>query len=664
MTAHSGFDDLVDALRGAFVGCDGEPVDVTTHQLDDARLHRLMDGDPPDGLAVVVPGQALLDELLPGLTVSAAVGVVSRGHGVLMVATDPVGDRHRTLVEGAGMVTGPVAGLVRELQAEASVLDLLHSVGRELTAQLDVDRMVQNATEAATKATGAEFGAFFYNLVDGLGESYTRYTISGVPREAFSRFPMPRNSAVFASTFDGVGTFRSADITQDARFGRNAPYYGMPEGHLPVCSYLAVPVISPTTEEVLGGFFFGHPQPDRFTARHEFVAEGIARYAAIALDNARLYERERTLVTELSRSMLPEVPDVAGADVVTRYLPATMGSKIGGDWFDVIPLTSGATAFVIGDVVGHGVTAATIMGQVRTAIRSYALLELPPSEVLRNVSQLTAGLVEAGFVTCFYAVHDPRRRILTYANAGHLPAVLIKPQGEPRQIGEALAQPLGVGAEFPERTTPFPPGVDLVLYTDGLVESRTRDLTVGIEWLLAGITRVLDAADLETAWDELIFELTRGRHDDDIALIHLHRHVDPPAAEFHHRADATLEQLAGLRSGLTRWAAGLGMSAERHEDLVLAGYEAMSNSVEHAYRDHPRPGVLEVHGEHRRGEVTVTVTDYGTWKGPDATDTLRGRGRLLIDALADHTSTIHRDNGTTVTLTWTLPDIAEKPRAE
>ncbi len=627
MTAQSGSDDLIDALRGVFVSSDGDPVEVKTHQLDDVQLRRLTEGDADHGLAVVVPGDALLDELLPGLTVSAAVGVVSRGHGVLMFATDPVGDRHRDLVEGAGMVTGPVAGLVRELQAEASVLDLLHSVGRELTAQLDldVDRMVQDATDAVTKATGAEFGAFISSVVD----------------------------AVFAPTFDGVGTFRSADITQDAR---NPPSYGMPEGHLPVCSYLAVPVISPTTEAVLGGFFFGHPQPDRFTARHAFLAEGIARYAAIALDNARLYERERTLVTELSRSMLPIVPDVAGAHVVTRYLPAARGSKIGGDWFDVIPLASGATAFVIGDVVGHGVTAATIMGQVRTAIRSYALLELPPSEVLRNVSQLTAGLAEASFVTCFYAVHDPGRRTLTYANAGHLPAVLVKPQGETHQIGEALAQPLGVGAEFPERTTPFPPGVDLVLYTDGLVESRTRDLTVGIGWLLDGIPRVLDAADLETAWDELISELTLGRHDDDIALIHVHRHIDAPAAEFHQRADATVDQLAGLRSGLTRWAAGLGMSAERHEDLVLAGYEAMSNSVEHAYRGHPRPGVVEVHGEHHRGEVTVTVTDYGTWKAPDATDTLRGRGHLLIAALADHVSTIRRDNGTTVTLTWTLPD--------
>jgi serine phosphatase RsbU (regulator of sigma subunit) len=288
-----------------------------------------------------------------------------------------------------------------------------------------------------------------------------------------------------------------------------------------VCSYLAVSVLSPTTGEVLGGFFFGHPEPDRFTPRHEYLAEGIAAYSAIALDNARLYERERNLASELSRSMLPVVPATPGLDVLTRYLPAATGSKVGGDWFDVIRLPSGATAFVIGDVVGHGVTAATVMGQVRTAIRCYALLELPPSEVLRNVSALTGVLFGESFVTCFYAVHRADDGTLTYANAGHLPAILVRQGAEPEEIGEALAQPLGVGAQFPQRSTAFPAGADLVLYTDGLVESRTRDLTLGVEWLLAGIPGLLAAADLGTAWDELVDELTHGTHDDDIALIHV-----------------------------------------------------------------------------------------------------------------------------------------------
>jgi hypothetical protein len=519
------FDALLDAVRGAFVDSAGKPVGTGIHPLDAAEARALLGTD----VAVAVREPAVLAGLLPGREVTAAVAVTTGegDRGALVHTAAEVGVLPETVAAAVQAATADLAGALRRMRGDAAVLDALHSVGRKLTAQLDLDRMVQDATDAATKATGAAFGAFFYNLVNEVGESYTLYALSGVPREAFSRFPMPRNTAVFAPTFDGEGTVRSPDIVADPRFGKNDPYYGMPEGHLPVRSYLAVSVISPTTGEVLGGFFFGHPEPDRFTERHEYLAEGIAGYAAIALDNARLYERERTLVTELSRSMLPAVPDIPGLDVLTRYLPAATGTKIGGDWFDVIRLPSGATAFVIGDVVGHGVTAAAVMGQVRTAIRCYALLELPPPEVLRTVSALTGGLFGGSFVTCFYAVHRPAEGTLTYANAGHLPAVLVRPGAKPEEIGEAMAQPLGVGSVFTECTTPFPPGTDLVLYTDGLVESRTRDLTLGTEWLLEGLPAVLTAADPDTAWDELVGRLTHGRHDDDIALIHVrHRGED------------------------------------------------------------------------------------------------------------------------------------------
>ncbi|WP_329045473.1 SpoIIE family protein phosphatase [Amycolatopsis sp. NBC_01488] len=522
MTA-PGFDELLDAVRRAFVDGSGTPVVTDVRPLDSAEARAVLG----DHVAVAVTDRAVLADLVPGRAVTGAVAVTGDGHDTLVYTTEEVGGTPSAVAAAVDAATAHLAGTVRRLRGEAAMLDALHSTGRELTAQLDIDRVVQDATDAATRATGAEFGAFLYNLIDEFGESYTLYTLSGVPREAFERFPMPRNTEVFAPTFDGAGTVRSPDITRDPRFGKNAPHHGMPEGHLPVCSYLAVSVISPTTGEVLGGFFFGHPRPDRFTARHEYLAEGIAAYSAIALDNARLYERERNLASELSRSMLPVAPATPGLDVLTRYLPAATGSKVGGDWFDVIALPSGATAFVIGDVVGHGVTAATVMGQVRTAIRCYALLELPPSEVLRNVSALTGGLFGESFVTCFYAVHRPADGTLTYANAGHLPAILVRPDGELEEIGEALAQPLGVGSEFPERGTGFPRGTDLVLYTDGLVESRTRDLTLGVEWLLAGIPAVLAAADLGPAWDKLVAELTHGRHDDDIALIHVrHRGED------------------------------------------------------------------------------------------------------------------------------------------
>ena len=158
-----------------------------------------------------------------------------------------------------------------------------------MAAELDLERLVQMVTDAGVELSHAEFGAFFYNLIDEKGESYTLYTLSGAPREAFEKFPMPRNTAIFEPTFRGTGTMRSADILADPRYGKNPPYNGMPKGHLPVRSYLAVPVIS-RSGEVLGGLFFGHSQPGVFTARAERLLTGLAAQAAVAIDNARLYD--------------------------------------------------------------------------------------------------------------------------------------------------------------------------------------------------------------------------------------------------------------------------------------------------------------------------------------------------------------------------------------
>ncbi len=175
------------------------------------------------------------------------------------------------------------------LKEEAHRLEVLNRTGALLAAELDLDRIVQAVTDAATELAGAAFGAFFYNTVDDRGEAYTLYTLSGVPRAAFDGFPMPRATAVFAPTFRGEGVVRSDDILADPRYGRNHPHRGMPEGHLPVRSYLAVPVLS-RSGEALGGLFFGHPEPRVFTERTQRVVTGIAAQAAVAIDNARLHQ--------------------------------------------------------------------------------------------------------------------------------------------------------------------------------------------------------------------------------------------------------------------------------------------------------------------------------------------------------------------------------------
>ena len=184
------------------------------------------------------------------------------------------------------------ARLLERERAAREESDTIHRVGQLLAAELDQEALVQAVTDAATELTGAAFGAFFYNVRDARGDRYTLYALAGVPRAAFARFPMPRATAIFGPTFQGEGSVRLDDVRVDGRFGRNAPYHGLPPGHLPVVSYLAVPVIS-RSGDVIGGLFFGHPEAGRFSARDERVIAGLAAQTAIAMDNARLYREAR-----------------------------------------------------------------------------------------------------------------------------------------------------------------------------------------------------------------------------------------------------------------------------------------------------------------------------------------------------------------------------------
>jgi PAS domain S-box-containing protein len=178
---------------------------------------------------------------------------------------------------------------VHDLREEARTLEVLNRTGIAIASELDLERLVQTVTDAGVELSGAQFGAFFYNVTKPDGESYMLYTLSGVAREDFARFPMPRNTGVFEPTFRGTGPVRSADIVADPRYGKNPPYNGMPPGHLPVRSYLAVPVMS-RDGDVLGGLFFGHRQPGMFTERSERILLGLAAQAAVAIDNSRLYQ--------------------------------------------------------------------------------------------------------------------------------------------------------------------------------------------------------------------------------------------------------------------------------------------------------------------------------------------------------------------------------------
>ncbi|KUO08554.1 SpoIIE family protein phosphatase [Streptomyces sp. DSM 15324] len=272
-------------------------------------------------------------------------------------------------------------------------------------------------------------------------------------------------------------------------------------------------------------------RPEAFTADDLILAEELTAKAAVAIDNARRYSRERATALTLQRNLLPQrLPNQEAVDVASRYLPAGTGAEVGGDWFDVIPLSGARVALIVGDVVGHGLHAAAGMGRLRTAVRTLADVDLPPDELLTHLDDLVLHLAsdlqptshfqttaETG-ATCLYAVYDPVTRRLTLASAGHLLPLILSPDGTRTPVPAQPGPPLGIGGlPFEATEIELPEGSLLALYTDGLVENRERDVDQGIAELL----RVLDprAASLEALCDSVMDATLPEHRTDDAALL-------------------------------------------------------------------------------------------------------------------------------------------------
>src|SRR4051794_13592278 len=325
----------------------------------------------------------------------------------------------------------------RRLLREKQRAEALQRVGSAISGRLDLHEIVQLATDAARELTPAQFGAFFYNVISDAGEAYMLYTLSGVERSAFEHFPMPRNTEIFAPTFGGEGVVRLDDVLADPRYGHSAPYHGMPEGHLPVRSYLAVPVIT-SDGEVAGGLFFGHYEPGMFSDDDERMIEGIASQSAIAIENARLYqERTRTAQT-LQRALLPpHLPQIAGLELAAGYRAAGEGNEVGGDFYDVFQQGDGSWALVVGDVCGKGPQAAAVTALARYTLRAHAVAGLRPSYMLARLNDALLRQRSPGFVTVALARLElrPEGATLELATAGH-PLPIVARAGGARPLGE------------------------------------------------------------------------------------------------------------------------------------------------------------------------------------------------------------------------------------
>lgn len=282
-------------------------------------------------------------------------------------------------------------------------------------------------------------------------------------------------------------------------------------------SYLAVPLIA--RGEVLGALDLGRARNELPFDEDDVVLAGeLAARAAVAIDNARSYQSERRTALTLQRHLLPpRPPRRPGLEIAYRYQPAQSASEIGGDWFDTIPVAGDKTALVIGDVMGSGINAAATMGQLRTATRTLADLDLAPAEVLRHLDH-TAAELDPAFATCIYAVYDPHRGECRIAVAGHLPPILVRPGGRPELLDLPSGTPLGVGdIAFQETTVKIECGDQLVLYTDGLIETRSDAIDARINTLLALLSD--PQGSLDEVCDHLLVALRDQDDHDDVALL-------------------------------------------------------------------------------------------------------------------------------------------------
>ena len=379
-------------------------------------------------------------------------------------------------------------------------------------------------------------------------------------------------------------------------------------------------------------------------------------------DRLRASERQqRNTALTLQRGLLSSTlyqPDEL--DIAARYLPASDEAEVGGDWYDVIPLGAGRTALVMGDVMGHGVRAAAVMGQLRTAVRAYARLDLPPDEILELLDGLVSEMSETEIVTCVYAVHDPAEQQLNYACAGHPPALLLQPEGQVRHLTRHGAALGALGGTYEHATCAFPPGALLALYTDGLIERRGENLDVSIARLAEALRSVLrtarrsgigDSVRAEAALDagcDAVFarlgvgspEDGHSRGDDDAALLLAYTPRMPPGAEgmTQYVHEITMQLVGGQQAAQRARAFAHGVLSAwrlpplRREDIQLVVSELVANAVVHARE----PMRLRLRHTTRHLIVEVFDSDEHLPRRRQADrEAEGGRGLQLVARLAD-----------------------------
>ena len=408
-------------------------------------------------------------------------------------------------------------------------------------------------------------------------------------------------------------------------------------------SLLGVPLV--VEGELIGVLHVGSLSPREFGPRDLAVLQVAAARAAPGIERARLFsalEREHRVAMILQRSLLPKrLPDVVGVKTAARYLPAT--DEVGGDWYDVFELARGRLGLAIGDVVGHGVRAAALMGQLRTALHAYAMQDYGPARTLELVDRYIQGMPDYAMATAAYAVFEPDTGEVQIASAGHLPPVIVSRTGG-RVVEITPSAPLGAFAygRVQEQALLLGPGETLVLYTDGLIERPGTPLTDSIDALV-------DAVRASTSVEALVRRaverlIPAGKLRDDVAIVAIQN--SEIADDLHLQLRADPKVLAEVRHVLRRWLRHQGADDTQTLEITLAVSEACTNAIEHAYS--PAPAEFSLTATVQDGVLRFVVSDGGRWRPPRGQD--RGRGLTIIRAAMDDVEVKSSESGTEIVM--------------
>jgi PAS domain S-box-containing protein len=418
---------------------------------------------------------------------------------------------------------------------------------------------------------------------------------------------------------------------------------------LEIDSLIGVPLLA--EGEVTGVLVVCAAAPRHFSTDDVNLLRLAADRVALAVDHARVYEREHRIAETLQRSLLPDrLPHLPGLAVAARYLPAAAEAEVGGDWYDVLSVPGGGVGLVMGDVAGKGLAAASMVGRLRSALRAYALEGHAPARVVEQLNRLiwTEG-DDSQMATLIYVVVDPAEGEVRWVNAGHPPPLLVYGEQLSRYLEGGSSVPLGVlpFPDFQEVTVPMDPGDTVVLYTDGLIERPGEHIDTGMGRLVAVVREAPSEPDLlcEHVLRELVPD---GGALDDVALLTLR--TIPMADRVRVEFPAAPEALSSMRALLRRWLRHGGGNEQEIAEIVTACGEAATNAIEHAGAGGETP--FEVSGLVEGRTVQITIRDYGAWRAPREGD--QGRGLSLMRALMDTVEVTPTPEGTTVRLERTL----------